>query len=164
MIQSSVSFASRKRKTNWHLLLPCTDIKETRDARDEKPTWCLPAPFCIQLWCIRRGTKLSEKPANLPCLNELQHFQAYIFHWLEWLNSQSAVYHCFGTGNQFSNAVWACSLELWSSRHQADTHIHTAMPTDIVDVALCTSRPTPHITQMAIIKAEDSSKILTYQV
>lgn len=81
-IQSSVSFASRKRKTNWYLLLPCTDIKET-SARDEKPTWCLPAPFCIQLWCIRRGTKLSEKPANLPCLNELQHFQAYIFHWLE---------------------------------------------------------------------------------
>lgn len=72
----------REKQTDTYYFLAHTDIKET-SARDEKPTWCLPAPFCIQLWCIRRGTKLSEKPANLPCLNELQHFQAYIFHLLE---------------------------------------------------------------------------------
>lgn len=100
-------------------------------ARTESPTWCLPAPSSDQLWCIMRGTWLSEKPADLPCLDELQHFQAHTGHWLEGLNSQPAVYQRSGTGNQFSNAVWAYSLQLWSTPHCADTHICTPTRTDV---------------------------------
>lgn len=41
-------------------------------------------------------------------------------HWLEWLNSQPAVYQRKETGNQFPNAVWAYSPPLWYTRHCAD--------------------------------------------
>lgn len=82
---------------------------------------CQHHPSSNQLWCIMRGTWLSEKPADLPCLNDLQHFQAHTGHWLEGLKSQPAFYQRSGTGNQFSNAVWAYSLQLWSTPHCADT-------------------------------------------
>lgn len=52
-----------------------------------------------------RGTGLSEKPADLPCLSELQHFQAHTAHLMQGLNSQPAVYQRSGTGNQFPNAI-----------------------------------------------------------
>lgn len=113
-----------------------------------------------QLWCITRGTWPSEKPADLPCLDELQHFQAHTGHRFEGLNSQPAVYQCSGTGNQFSNAVWAYSLQLWSTPHCADTDVNTH-----IDEALSAkTKPTTNITQIAIAKAEDNSQILTYQV
>lgn len=132
-------------------------------ARTEPPCWWLPAPPSNQLWCIMRGTWLPEKPADLPCLDELQHFQAHTGHWLEGLNSQPAVYQCSGTGNQFSNAVGAYSLQLWSTPHGADTRTHAHTHRN-VNVVLSTTKHTPNITQMAIVKAEDNFQILTYEV
>lgn len=109
--------------------LACTDMHKTSTSASCQNwttlTWCLPAQSSNQLWCIMRDTWLSEKAADLPCLDELQHFQAHTGHWLEWLNSQPAVYQRSGTGNQFSNAVWAYSLQLWSSPHGADTDRNT---------------------------------------
>lgn len=82
--------------------------------------WCWPAPSSNQLWCIMRDTWLSERAADLHCLDELRHFQAHTGHWLEWLNSQPAVYQRKETGNQFPNAVWGYSPPLWYTRHCAD--------------------------------------------
>ncbi len=132
-------------------------------ARTEPPAWCLPAPSSNQSWCIMRGTWLSEKPADLPCLDDLQHFQAHTGHWLEGLNSQPAVYQRSGTGNQFSNAVWAYSLQLWSTPRPADTDRNTHVPGHVSMRSCPQTEHTLNVTQMAIAKAEDNSQILTYQ-
>ena len=84
------------------------------------PLRCSPLSSSSQLAAIREDSWLSERGEDLPRLHELRHFQAHTGHWLEGLSSQSAVYQRSGTGNQFSNAVSACSPQPWSTPRRAD--------------------------------------------
>lgn len=107
--------------------------KPRRVSKPKRPLQSSPATSSNQLAGITWDTCLSERAVELPRLDEPRHFQAHAGHWLEGLSSQSAVYQRSETGNQFSNAVSACSPQPWSTPRPADTEKKANVPEHVCE-------------------------------